>query len=104
MKQTINFYQFCDGFKDMNRNDNFSYEGKRALFDWLEELDDSCGTETEFDVIALCCDFNEYVNWEEFIGEYEDYCKENEIGDVEALRDHTQVIETEGDNFIIQAF
>ena len=33
MKETIGFCQFCDRFRDMDRDDNFSYEGKRALFD-----------------------------------------------------------------------
>lgn len=59
MKRTINFSQFCDAFRDMDRNENFSYQGKRVLFDWIEEYDESCGTETELDVIALCCEFEE---------------------------------------------
>lgn len=60
MKQSINFSQFCDAFRDMGRNDNFSYGGLRALFDYIEALDDDCGTDTELDVIALCCEFSEY--------------------------------------------
>ena len=36
MKQTVNFSQFCDAFKLMDRNGQFTYEGKRALFDYLE--------------------------------------------------------------------
>jgi len=35
MKQTINFSQFCDAFGESYKN-SFSYEGKRALFDYLE--------------------------------------------------------------------
>jgi hypothetical protein len=60
MKQSINFNQFHDAFRDHNRLDNFTYDGLKALFEWIEELDDSCGTDTELDVIALCCEFSEY--------------------------------------------
>ena len=58
MKQTINFYDFERAFKAI-RPDNFSYEGLRVLFDWFEQMDDDCGTETELDVIAICCEFSE---------------------------------------------
>ena len=33
MYTTINFSQFCDAFSDTYKN-NFTYEGKRALFDY----------------------------------------------------------------------
>ena len=36
MKQTINQYDFADAFKKMNRADNFSYEGLKVLFNYLE--------------------------------------------------------------------
>ena len=35
MIKTIGFCEFCDSFSDTYKN-NFSYEGKRALFDYLE--------------------------------------------------------------------
>jgi hypothetical protein len=60
MKQTINESQFRDAFKSI-RPDNFSYAGLGELFDWIEQIDEECGTETELDVIALCCDFSEYT-------------------------------------------
>ena len=59
MKQSIGFCGFCDAFRDMDRNENFSYEGKRILFDYLEEYEESCGEEIELDVIALCCEYSE---------------------------------------------
>jgi hypothetical protein len=58
MKQTVNFYDFHDAFKRI-RPDNFSYEGLKALFDYLEDYEESCGEEMELDVIAICCDFTE---------------------------------------------
>ena len=46
---------------------NFTYEGKRALFDYLENLEEDTGTEIELDTIALCCEYSEYSNLKEII-------------------------------------
>ena len=54
----VNFSLFCDQFSAMGRYGQFSYEAKKALYDYLEEIDSSY----ELDVIALCCDFVEYDN------------------------------------------
>lgn len=55
----IGFCSFCDAFRDMDRNENFSYEGKRVLFDYLEALSEDTGADIELDVIALCCEYYE---------------------------------------------
>ena len=54
MKTTINFSEFRDLFQKI-RPDNFSYQGLRSLFDYLEDID----PDFELDVIAICCDFSE---------------------------------------------
>ena len=59
MKQTIGFSQFTDAFRGADRKDNFSYDGLKALFAYIEELEESMGEEIELDVIALCCDYSE---------------------------------------------
>jgi len=59
MKTSVSFSQFCDAFRAAERNENFSYDGKRALFDFLEEMADQAAEEYELDVIALCCEFAE---------------------------------------------
>ena len=59
MKQTINLEQFQQTFTDWGCSDNFSYEALEVLYDWFEELDADCGTDTELDVIAICCEFSE---------------------------------------------
>ena len=59
MKQTINLYDFRRAFSDCGREKQFSYEGLEVLFNCFEELDQSTGQETELDVIALCCEFEE---------------------------------------------
>ena len=45
MKQTINFSAFMDAFRAHDRHDQFSYQALRALFDYIEELEDSTAEE-----------------------------------------------------------
>ena len=59
MIQAVNFSDFCAAFHAHDRDDQFSYVGKRALFDYLEELGEHGGEQIELDVIALCCDYIE---------------------------------------------
>ena len=97
MKQTINFSQFCDAFSI--RENNFTYEGKQALFDYLESYEEDTGDEIELDAIGLCCDFTEYENLAEFQADYsEDY------ETIEDIEDATTVIKINDEAFIIQTF
>lgn len=70
-----------------DRKDQFSYEGKNALYDYLEQYEEETGEKIELDIIALCCDYTEYVNLEDLKAHYED------IETMEQLQDNTQVIE-----------
>ena len=101
MKKTINFYDFSDAFRKAGRNDQFTYEGQRALFDYLEEYEESTGEEVELDVVALCCEYAEYENIEEFWLEY----REGDYPDEESIMDATNYYAF-GDKgqFIIQLF
>lgn len=96
IKTTINFSQSCDSFSDTYKN-NFTYDGKRALYDYLEALSEDIGEDIELDTIALCCEYSEYVDIEEIQGVYPD------IKSIDDLRDNTQVIEFEG-GIIIQNY
>ena len=99
MKQSINFSQFCDAFKNYERENNFSYEGKRALFDYLEDYEEETNEEIELDVISLCVDYTEYENLKELQENYTD------IKTMEELKDNTEVIEIKGsERFIIQNY
>ena len=100
MKQTISFTQFLAAFNAVNRTEQFTYAGLRALYDWLEQMDEDCGTETELDVISLCCEFSEYEDLKEFHRNYD----EEDYPDIDTIRDHTQVIEIDDESFIIQDF
>ena len=70
MKKTVNFSDFCDAFVSANRDDSFSYEGKKALFDYFEELERDCCEEIELDVIAFCCEYSEYESVQEVMDQY----------------------------------
>ena len=83
MKKTIDIYDFRDAFNRAGRGNHFTYDGLTALFEYIEEYEEGTGDEIELDVIALCCEFNEYENIEEFWLEYnqEDYPDEESIID-----------------------
>ena len=72
MKAIITANGFIKAFEEANRDNNFSYEGKKALFDYLEDLEADLEEEIELDVIALCCEYTEYENVQEFITAYGD--------------------------------
>jgi hypothetical protein len=59
MKSTISLNDFRNAFEDYGYANQFSNAGLEALYHHIEELETSTGTETELDVIALCCDYTE---------------------------------------------
>ena len=99
MKDTISIGRFKDWFQEYRPN-NFSTVGLSSLFYYLEEYEEDCGTEIEFDPIALCCEYTEYDNLGEF---HQNYDKET-YPDKDSIMDYTQVIEVGTDSFIIQNF
>lgn len=104
MKQTVNFSQFVDAFRGSQYENNFSYEGKKALFDYLEQYEEETGEEIELDIVALCCDYTEFKNLKEAQEYY------NNIETLEDLQEKTQFIPlydiygNEMEDFIIQNF
>lgn len=100
MKQSITQSQFIDAFRDYGRENNFSYDGLVALYDWLEMLEDDTGEPIELDVIALCCEFTEYEDLAEFQTNY----GRNGYESLDDINDHTIVIPINDESFIIQDF
>lgn len=98
MITTVSIYDFRHWFmsSDTYKN-NFSYEGLNALFEYLEEYEESTGEQIEFDPIALCVEYAEYRNLDEVKANYPN------IKNMDDLRDNTQVIEFDG-GIIIQDF
>ena len=112
MKKTVNSSDFVDAFRGHDLMDQFSYEGLRALFEYLEELEElESGTseEMELDVIAICCEFNEYATATEAAAEHgweadaEADEDDNEEAALEWLQGQTTVIPHEK-GIIVQSF
>lgn len=98
MKQTIRENEFVHAIVSDDYND-ISYDGAIALFEYLEELEDSTGEEIEFDSVAIRCEWAEYNNLEAVLSDYDN------IKTLEDLQDNTTVILIEdSDRLIIQQF
>jgi hypothetical protein len=93
--EQVNFCDFCDRFRSMDRDANFSYEGKSILFDYLESMAEETGTPIELDVVALCCEFTEYESIEDYNEAYD--TEYEDCGEVE------ECIGYEGDTFVTYA-
>lgn len=101
MIETINFSSFVDGFTGSYKN-NFSYDGKKALFDYIEETEQELDEQTEYDPISLCCEYTEYDDLNGIKDAYPDFFKRHNI---ETIEDHTTVIEIPNSTkLIIQNF
>ena len=66
--------------------DNFSYDGKKALYKYLVDLEEDTGQEMEMDWIAICCSYGEYESEQELLEQY----NEKSLDDI---MDKTEVIE-----------
>lgn len=99
MYKKISFSDFDKEFHEYGYEKAFSYDGRRALFGFLESLEENTGVEVELDVIALCSEFAEYSNIEEFQKDYG-----AEYSSIEDIAAETILIPVEGDGFIVQQF
>jgi hypothetical protein len=98
MKQTVHFEDFYKEFKS-SRPNQFSYEGLKSLYNYLTQYEEDCGEELNLDVIALCCDYTEYKDFQELKSNYLD------IKTLEELSEKTSVIPIEDtQGFIIQNY
>ena len=108
MKQTVSFYDFERAFVDMGRADQFSYDAKRALFEYFEQLGEDIGEEIELDVIAICCEYSEET-WEEIADNFSidtSDCEDEDEGKQaveEYLLDNTSVVGVLASNSIVYA-
>ncbi len=110
--------QFRDAFREMGRQNNFSYEGMEILFNYLEEYSECTEEPIELDVIALCCDYSE-DSVDDIISNYSidvdlDSCldaqDQDEVEDIkreavrEYLNDNTIVCGETSDGFVYAVF
>jgi len=77
--------KFIDEFRKIREN-NFSYDGLKTLFQYLDEMSEDCGQNIEFDPIGFCCEFSEY-NLEDFNEDYDLNIESFEDFDIEKHED-----------------
>ena len=105
MKETVTQSRFLDVFRQVRPN-QFSRNALVALFDYLDQLEQDLGEETEFDPIGLCCEWTEYADpieaaeaygWEApEIPEGEERDDTSDRKALEFLADQTHVVEFDG--------
>jgi hypothetical protein len=110
MKMSINRFDFSHAFREYDRDDNFTLDALNTLFDYYEELEEDCGIEMELDVIAICCEWNEWTA-AEIIREFAHLVTNEDVtllSILEALDREVTVIEVEhGINprtYLVQVF
>jgi hypothetical protein len=109
MHQRVSFADFVDSFRAHRREGQFSYEALRALFHYLEDLEEDTGTPVELDVVGLCCDFQE-ATADEVIRDYNlDASGAESEHDrymlaKEFLEDQTTVVWDNGNRFLFHVF
>ena len=102
----IDAHEFANAFRALRPN-NFSYNGLKALFDYLEEWEEDSGEPIELDVIGICCEFSEYdVDTIDQDFDYVDGLTDLKTLDekLELLTERTIVIPVDADTVIIQNF
>lgn len=97
MKTDVNFSDFIDRFKAMDRYAQFGYDGLRCLYDYLVNMENDCDVEIELDVIGLCCEFTKYDDVQECLDDYS-------LSDIDELRECTSVIECSDNGVVVHSF
>ena len=100
MKQTIYFHDFVTAFKRLDRGEQFSCGGLKALFEYLEDVHHG---DYELDVTALCCEWAEYCDVVDINMDYgQDFEDLDEAK--EWLEDYTVVLDAGDDTLVILQF
>ena len=108
--KTFDKYELQEAFRRMDR-DYFSLEGYDEILRLFEETD--CGTNTELDVIGICCDFTEddpqtvqddYDNIEEIADTQDEDGNIDEDALLDALNYYTWAVQLSNGNILYQRF
>lgn len=89
IKIDVTFQMFCETFHKMGRGEQFTYYGLKALFDYLNNMDE----DYNLDVVELCCNWSEYMP-KEYHQTYNEY-------EQKQLHDNGMVIECYNGNFLV---
>ena len=120
MKPTLSTNQAANILAE-DQNSTFTRAGAFALVEYLEQMEEDCGTEMEFDAVAIRCDFAEYDSALECAVDYgwsheadildaddnlrpdDEVLEENNERALRWLQNRTQVIEFDG-GIIVSSF
>jgi hypothetical protein len=120
MKTTLTTTQAASMLAD-DQNSSFSRLGAYALVEYLEQLEEECGEEMEFDSVALRCDYSEYdsaldcavehgwnheadiLDADDNLRQDDEVMEENEEKALRWLQDRAEVIEFDG-GVIVSSF
>lgn len=114
--QTIQASDLYNLACNMNRGDQFGYDGWLAIGDYLEELSEGTGEDIEIDIVGICCEYSyaESVEdaWQQVVKfgkiddeEWEEMDDEEKLDAIkEYLEDNTSVVCCEEDCIIWAAF
>ena len=71
MYLNVSEHDFINNSNKYNQHkDNFSYDGKKALYKYLVDIEEDTGEQIQLDWIAICCDYTEYDNEKELLEAY----------------------------------
>lgn len=95
MKITVDFYMFEKAFNESYYYRNkYSREALKAIFEYLNEWEDSVGVEMELDLVAIAGSFSEYRDFEEVAEEYN-------IKDIKELEDKKTILKLDNGGYVI---
>jgi len=105
MKNTITEDAFMREVEQWDtRREQFSSNGWRAIFRYIGQVDEDTGTDTELDIVAICCEFAEHESAIEAVREYQPDDMRDEKAAREWLEERTTVLDVEGGGVVIVQF
>jgi len=100
--KTVNTSELYHDLKQTSGyQNNFSYDGAKALMEYLGLLADECDMNIEYDPIAFCCEYSEYSSLEDF---NKNYNSAAHFDNWEQIEENTTVIRFGIDQAIVQDF
>ena len=96
---TVNTSELFHDLKAMGR-ENFSYEGAKALMEYLGKLSDDCDQKIDYNPVAFCRWYTEYRSLQEFNVAYNTYAP---FDSIEEIEENTIVIRFNG-GIIVEDF
>jgi hypothetical protein len=90
-------------------NANWTYQGARALVEYLEDIEHSNGESMDLDIVALRCDYSQYKSLNEWALDYgteatTEMAEHDDAIEIrEYIQDHGTLIEFDG-GIIVSSF